>query len=52
VLTALLIERAALEGVRTIDMLRGEEEYKKFWHAEPAPTFAVALYRQQKNRAA
>ncbi len=39
VLTALAIDHAASEGVRTIDMLRGEEEYKKLWHTERTQTF-------------
>lgn len=39
VLTALAIDHAAREGVDTIDMLRGEEEYKKLWHTEKTPTF-------------
>jgi CelD/BcsL family acetyltransferase involved in cellulose biosynthesis len=37
------IEHAAKEGVRTIDMLRGEEPYKKIWHVEPIPTYALTL---------
>lgn len=31
---ALAMEHAAEEGVETIDMLRGEEAYKKLWHVE------------------
>jgi CelD/BcsL family acetyltransferase involved in cellulose biosynthesis len=42
-LLALAIERAAEEGVETIDMLRGEEEYKKIWHVERVPTYGFAL---------
>lgn len=45
VLLGYTIERAAEEGIETIDMLRGEEEYKKIWHAEPAPTYGVSLPR-------
>lgn len=37
-LTALSIERAAQEGVHTIDMLRGKETYKQFWHVKPVST--------------
>ena len=44
-LFGLAIERASEEGVRTIDMLRGDESYKKFWHVEPAPTYGYALPR-------
>ena len=45
-LTALSIEHAAGEGFTTIDMLRGNETYKKFWHAKPSPTLCFALPRQ------
>jgi CelD/BcsL family acetyltransferase involved in cellulose biosynthesis len=48
VLTAMIIEQAAQEGVRTIDMLRGEEDYKKLWHTQPAPTFGFTLHRTAK----
>jgi CelD/BcsL family acetyltransferase involved in cellulose biosynthesis len=44
-LTALAIERAAAEGVQTIDMLRGEETYKQFWHVKDVPTFGFAVRR-------
>ncbi len=44
-LTALAIEHAAAEGVETIDMLRGGETYKQFWHVNPAPTFGFAVRR-------
>lgn len=33
------VERAAAEGIETIDMLRGNEPYKQLWRAQPAPTF-------------
>ena len=37
-------ERAAHEGVRTIDMLRGEEAYKQtIWHMERVPTVGFRL---------
>lgn len=38
-LIALAIERAANEGVQTVDMLRGDERYKDFWHVEHIPTW-------------
>ena len=44
-LTALGIEHAAGEGITIIDMLRGNETYKKFWHAQPSPTCGFALPR-------
>jgi CelD/BcsL family acetyltransferase involved in cellulose biosynthesis len=42
-LLAELIERAAKEGIDMIDMLRGEEEYKKLWHVEPVPTYGFIV---------
>ena len=42
-LTALCSERAAAEGVQTLDMLRGAESYKQFWRVEPRPTFGFAI---------
>jgi CelD/BcsL family acetyltransferase involved in cellulose biosynthesis len=37
------MEQAAAEGVQTIDMLRGDEAYKRIWHFEPVPTYGFAL---------
>jgi len=37
------IEHAAQEGVRMIDMLRGNEAYKKIWHVEPVSTYGFAV---------
>ena len=45
-LTALAVEHAAREGVRTIDMLRGDEDYKKMWHTQRTPTFGFVRYRE------
>ena len=42
-LLGLAIEHAANKGVRTIDMLRGDESYKKIWHVESVPTCAFTL---------
>jgi CelD/BcsL family acetyltransferase involved in cellulose biosynthesis len=42
-LLAFAIERAAEEGVRTIDMLRGDEAYKQIWHMERVPTYGFAI---------
>jgi CelD/BcsL family acetyltransferase involved in cellulose biosynthesis len=36
--TAMASEQAAGAGVRVIDMLRGNEPYKKFWHVEEVAT--------------
>jgi len=45
ILTGRAIEHAANEGVRTIDMLRGDESYKKFWHVERVPTYGFTVRR-------
>lgn len=45
-LIALAMERAVDEGVRVIDMLRGEEAYKQIWHTERTPTFGFHLNRK------
>ena len=50
VLIALATEHGANEGVRTIDMLRGEEEYKKLWHMERMGTFGLVQHRQALRR--
>ncbi len=44
-LAAFAAERAAAEGVATIDMLRGDETYKKFWHVERVPTHGISFER-------
>lgn len=41
------IERAAEEGVATIDMLRGDEEYKQIWHMEKEPTWCATMIAPQ-----
>ncbi len=46
-LMAMAMEHAAGEGVETIDMLRGEEAYKKFWRVEEVPTFGFAVRRDR-----
>ena len=43
VLLALAIEEAAHQGITTIDMLRGDEPYKRLWHFEPTPTKGVSI---------
>jgi CelD/BcsL family acetyltransferase involved in cellulose biosynthesis len=42
-LLAYAIDHAAKEGVKIIDMLRGEEPYKNLWHMERTATFGVSL---------
>jgi CelD/BcsL family acetyltransferase involved in cellulose biosynthesis len=51
VLTALAIDAAAREGVQTIDMLRGDEEYKSLWHTERTPTFGFVRSRERELQA-
>ncbi len=48
VMTALAMERAVDEGVRWIDMLRGEEPYKQIWHLERTPTIGFELQRDDQ----
>lgn len=45
-LIAYTLEHAANEGVKTIDMLRGDEAYKQIWHMEKAPTWCVTQFRE------
>ncbi len=45
-LTAMAMEQAAGEGVEVIDMLRGEEAYKRFWRVTDVPTFGFAVRRE------
>jgi CelD/BcsL family acetyltransferase involved in cellulose biosynthesis len=45
-LLAFAIEHAAQEGIQRIDMLRGDEAYKRIWHLEPTPTFGFLLNRK------
>ena len=47
VLLGLVIDRATGEGVQTIDMLRGDEGYKQFWHIERFPTYGFDLRRDK-----
>jgi CelD/BcsL family acetyltransferase involved in cellulose biosynthesis len=51
-LTALAVEAAAREGVKTIDMLRGDEEYKRIWHTERFPTCGFFLRKMQARELA
>ncbi len=44
-LTAMASEAAAAEGITTIDMLRGNETYKKFWHVTETPTHGLSFPR-------
>ncbi len=45
-LTAMASEFAAAEGVQVIDMLRGDETYKQFWHVTEVPTFGFSVERR------
>ncbi len=42
-LLAYAVEKAAQAGFAAVDMLRGEESYKKFWRLEPVPTFCCSF---------
>lgn len=42
-LLASVMEHAAEQGIQTIDLLRGQESYKKLWHVKPVPTFGFAV---------
>ena len=43
-LIAFAAEHAAREGVATIDMLRGDEDYKQIWHMEKVPTWCITQF--------
>ena len=43
VLMALAVEHAAKEGAETIDLLRGDEPYKRLWHPQKIPTFGFTM---------
>ena len=51
-LIALASDHAAQESVAAIDMLRGEETYKKFWHVQRIPTYGFTFARQAPAREA
>ena len=48
-LMAYAVERAAQEGVQTIDMLRGDESYKQIWHMEKVPTWCVTQFATDRR---
>jgi len=50
-LLAMAIDRAAEEGVKTVDMLRGDELYKQFWHPERTGTLGFSLKKSTDNEA-
>ncbi len=43
ILLAEVVEHAAQQGVNSIDLLRGDERYKRLWHAEPEPTWGLSM---------
>lgn len=51
-LTAMASEHAVAEGVQVIDMLRGDEAYKRFWKVRETPTFGFALQRDRVQQSA
>ncbi len=42
-LLAGVVNEATAEGAMAVDLLRGQEAYKKFWGAEPMPTYALNM---------
>jgi CelD/BcsL family acetyltransferase involved in cellulose biosynthesis len=51
-LLALAIDHATSEGIRTIDMLRGDEPYKRIWHFSPFATHGYTLAHPARTAAA
>lgn len=49
-LLAHAIEEAARAGFVRVDMLRGEETYKKFWRLDPVPTFSCSFRPEHLGR--
>ena len=49
-LIAYAIEHAANEGVRIIDMLRGDEGYKEIWHMHKVPTWCVTRFAASEEK--
>ena len=49
VMMALAIEHAANEGVQIIDMLRGDESYKRLWRPEKLPTFGFSMPHLERS---
>ncbi len=47
-LIAYAVQHAAIEGVATIDMLRGDEEYKQIWHMAKSPTWCVTQFAERQ----
>jgi CelD/BcsL family acetyltransferase involved in cellulose biosynthesis len=45
VLLAMMSEHAAQEGIGTVDMLRGDEDYKRLWHMTPTATQGYRLFQ-------
>jgi CelD/BcsL family acetyltransferase involved in cellulose biosynthesis len=52
ILLALAMEEAVNEGIATIDMLRGDEDYKRLWHLTPSPTSGYRLLHPARAAAA
>lgn len=49
-LLGLAMELVAKEGVKTVDMLRGEESYKQIWHVERVPTYGFTMWSRAEER--
>jgi CelD/BcsL family acetyltransferase involved in cellulose biosynthesis len=48
VLLGMAMEHAAQEGIGTIDMLRGDEGYKRLWHMTPTATEGYRLLHPER----
>lgn len=42
---AMAVDHGFNDGARAIDMLRGDEEYKRLWHLERHPTYGFSIQR-------
>lgn len=51
-LLAFAVDRAAEQNVGTVDLLRGEEAYKHFWHSERVPTYGCTFLHSSTPTAA
>lgn len=47
---AMTTESAFEDEVKMIDMLRGEEEYKRLWHLKRYPTYGFSFRRSTKSK--
>jgi CelD/BcsL family acetyltransferase involved in cellulose biosynthesis len=48
-LLAFAVEQACVDGVAFIDLLRGDEPYKKLWNLEERPTFGISCHSTPRS---